>query len=85
TDSLGWVYYKMGNYKKALKILKKATGIVQDDPVIFEHLGDAYIATGNSAKAKEAWLRALESHEKTGTEEDLPERVEQKIRDLENQ
>ena len=75
----------MGNYKKALKILKKAAGIVQDDPVIFEHLGDAYIALGNSAKAKEAWLRALESQEQTGTEEDLQERVEQKIRNMENQ
>ncbi len=85
TDSLGWVYYKMGNYKKALKVLKKATGLVQDDPVIFEHLGDAYKATGDSAKAKEAWLRALESKEKAGLEEGIHWRIEQKIRDLEDQ
>ncbi len=84
TDSLGWVYFKMGNYKKALKILKKASSIVQDDPVIFEHLGDVYNATGNSDKAREAWQQALEAQERTKTEEDLQERVEQKIKDLGN-
>ena len=84
TDSLGWVYFKMGNYKKALKALQKATSIVQDDPVIFEHLGDAYNATGNSDKAMEAWQRALDAQERTDMEEGLYERVEQKINDLGN-
>ena len=83
TDSLGWVYFKMGNYKKALKALLKATSIVQDDSVIFEHLGDAYNATGDRDKARQSWQRALDSQERTDMEEGLYERVEQKIKDLE--
>ena len=29
------------------------------DPVVYEHLGDAYAATGDTAKALEAWKKAL--------------------------
>jgi Flp pilus assembly protein TadD len=32
TDSLGWVYYKKGEYTKALDYLRKAHELVPDDP-----------------------------------------------------
>ena len=41
-DSLGWLYVKKREYKKAEKYLKKAVAIIKD-PVIYEHLGDLYI------------------------------------------
>jgi len=41
-DSLGWVYYKQGNYDKAIKNLSEAVKLLPEDPVIAEHLGDAY-------------------------------------------
>ena len=39
TDSLGWVYYKKGQFQKALKYLKKAVELVPDDPIMLEHVG----------------------------------------------
>jgi tetratricopeptide (TPR) repeat protein len=81
TDSLGWLYFKMGRYEDALFYLKKAAEIVKDDPVIFEHLGDVYAAEGKSDEALKTWEKAIELHEK---EEGLKGRVEEKIRNLKN-
>ena len=84
TDSLGWTYYKMGQYGKALKALKKATDIVKNDPVIFEHLGDVYLASSRKQDALKAWLRSLDvlNPEDLGEPDatDLKKRVEEKIR-----
>ncbi len=42
-DSLGWVYYQQGRYPEALRELQRAADRAKDDPVIFDHLGDAYL------------------------------------------
>jgi tetratricopeptide (TPR) repeat protein len=76
TDSLGWVYYKKGNYAKALETLKKAVDLVPDDPVILEHLGDAYLKAGDRDNARQAYERALEKKHK-----DRPA-IEEKIKKL---
>lgn len=54
-DSLGWVYYQMGEYTRAVTELEKAAERVRDDPVILEHLGDAYAAQRNFDKAITAY------------------------------
>jgi tetratricopeptide (TPR) repeat protein len=59
TDSLGWVYFKKGLYAKAVEFLKKATAIVTDDPVMLEHLGDAYLKLNDRENALESYNRAL--------------------------
>ncbi|MBU1397469.1 MAG: tetratricopeptide repeat protein [Proteobacteria bacterium] len=59
TDSLGWVFFKKGLYSKAVEFLKKAAAIVVDDPVILEHLGDAYLKLNDREKALESYNRAL--------------------------
>jgi|GEM_PF-401747 len=58
-DSYGWVYYRLEDYEKALIYLKRAV-ILDSDPTIFDHLGDTYQATGDSAAAKQWWEKALE-------------------------
>ena len=62
-DSLGWVYYRLGRYDEALAELKKA---VADRPegVVLDHLGDAYLRSGQPQQAKDAWRRAAEALEK---------------------
>jgi len=60
TDSLGWVYFKMGRYEQALSWLTKATASLPDDPVITEHLGDAYGALGRWREAEGSYERALQ-------------------------
>ncbi len=59
-DSFGWIKYKMGEYEDALQSLLEATAIVEDDPVIWEHLGRTYEKLGLKGKAIEAYRRSLE-------------------------
>ena len=54
-DSLGWVYFKMGQRKKALDTMLEAIKRVPDDPVIQEHLGDVYLELGQEGES----LRSL--------------------------
>jgi tetratricopeptide (TPR) repeat protein len=57
-DSLGWVYYQMGDYARAIPELEKATFRVPDDPVILEHLGDAYRALRRFDEARTAYEKS---------------------------
>lgn len=59
-DSLGWYYFKTGDYPKAIAQLRKAIErLPEPDAVVYEHLGDAYAASGDTAQALEAWKKAL--------------------------
>ncbi len=58
-DSLGWFYFKKGRYQEAMKTLEKASLLVKD-PVICDHLGDAYFKINDLKKAKANWEKALE-------------------------
>ena len=60
-DSLGWIYYKMGRFKEAVKFLERANRNLPGDPVVTEHLGDAYFKAGYRSKAIEFWNKALET------------------------
>lgn len=75
TDSLGWVYYKKGLYKDALKLLKKAADLVPDDPIILEHLGDAYLKRNDKKKALIFYERSLlkKEKDKAGIEKKIQE------------
>jgi tetratricopeptide (TPR) repeat protein len=59
-DSLAWVYYKNGDYAKALRTQKKALGIVTDDAVMYEHFGDILWRTGDKKGARHAWQKSIE-------------------------
>jgi tetratricopeptide (TPR) repeat protein len=76
TDSLGWVYYKKGEYEKALEYLEKAIGIVPDDPIMLEHLGDAYLKLNDKTNALKFYKKSLKHKEKD------KEELEKKIREL---
>lgn len=60
-DSLAWYYYKIGKYEQALKEIKEAKKIVNDDPVIIKHLGMIYQALNRLAEAKESYIEALKN------------------------
>ena len=59
-DSLAWVYYQKGDYVNALALLKEVVTASTKDPVIFEHLGDAYHKNGNKKEAIAAYRSALD-------------------------
>ena len=58
TDSLGWVYYKLGEYAKAVPHLELAVELLPADPIVNDHLGDAYWQVGRRIEARYQWLRA---------------------------
>ena len=58
-DSLGWVHFKLGNLDLAVTFLEQATILEPVDPVISDHLGDAYWATGRFVEARFKWQYAL--------------------------
>ncbi len=61
-DSLGWAYYRMGQYEDAVRELEKAVELKPGDPVINDHLGDAYWKVGRRLEAKFQWQHAKDSN-----------------------
>jgi tetratricopeptide (TPR) repeat protein len=78
-DSIGWVYYKKGEYTQALTELLRAFQAMPDDPTIAEHLGDVYAALKEYGKAVEYLNKALGLEKK----EDKKKQLEQKKKTLE--
>ena len=58
-DSLGWAYYRMGDYKQATEKLEQAVELDAGDPEINNHLGDAYWKVGRRDEAQFQWRRVL--------------------------
>jgi tetratricopeptide (TPR) repeat protein len=58
-DSLGWVLFQLGDFQQAVEILERAATLEPVDPVINDHLGDAYWAVGRTTEARFQWQRAL--------------------------
>lgn len=69
TDSLGWVYYRRGDYARAVSTLELAVATEPAEPTINEHLGDAYWQVGRRVDARFAWRAAL-----VGAERDIEKR-----------
>jgi tetratricopeptide (TPR) repeat protein len=59
TDSLGWAYFKLADYKQAVGLLEKAVELEPADPDINDHLGDAYWMVGRKSEAGFQWNRVL--------------------------
>jgi len=51
-DSLGWAFYKSGQFNEALIEIKRAVALVGDDPVIYEHLGEIYAKQQKLSEAR---------------------------------
>src|SRR5262245_53780757 len=58
-DSLGWAYFKMGQFDSARQPLERAATALPKASVIHEHLGDLYVQMKRYADAVAAFDRAL--------------------------
>ena len=76
-DSLGWVYFRLGEYEAAVEQLERAVELEPGDPVINDHLGDAYWRVGRQREARYQWQRALTLE----PEDDTVADIEEKLRD----
>ena len=81
-DSMGWVLFKLGEFKEAITWLKKATALrTGDDPTIWEHLGDCYNAAKETSEANNAWDKALKLlKEDAHPDKELLKRVQEKLK-----
>jgi len=58
-DTLGWLYYKIGNYTDAIAQLKKSLTLAPDSAITHYHLGLAYYQGGDYMKSREHIRKAL--------------------------
>jgi len=58
-DSLGWGKFRLGQYEEAVPDLERAAELMATDPIVNDHLGDAYWAVGRKNEARFQWRRAL--------------------------
>ncbi|MDC1084571.1 tetratricopeptide repeat protein [Pseudomonadales bacterium] len=59
-DSLGWVQYRLENYKDAVTNLRKALSLFDNDEVA-AHLGEVLWVSGEQQEARNVWQRALDA------------------------
>jgi tetratricopeptide (TPR) repeat protein len=75
-DSLGWGYYKLGQFEKAVPNLERAAELMPVDPIVNDHLGDVYWMVGRKTEAEFQWRRALSFD----PEEEEMERIKKKLK-----
>ena len=83
-DSLGWVYFKLGQYSEAEENLLKANQRINSDPTVHDHLGEVYEKTGNLKMAVAQWERSMTEYAHTLPADADPEDVQKVQHKLEN-
>lgn len=79
-DSLGWYYFKTGQFQKAVETLQLAADHIQpEDAIVCEHLGDAFAKCNNSAQALVYWQKAMRLEPESKTLAGKIESVKQKV------
>jgi tetratricopeptide (TPR) repeat protein len=59
--TLGWIYYRLEDYDRALQYIQRSVAIGGAGPRVIEHLGDVQRARGDLASARDAYQQALKS------------------------
>ncbi|UCF90819.1 MAG: tetratricopeptide repeat protein, partial [Desulfobacterales bacterium] len=58
-DTLGWVYYKKGNYDFAIMEFSDSLAKIPENATVYYHLGLSYNKKGEKTRAREALEKAL--------------------------
>jgi tetratricopeptide (TPR) repeat protein len=96
TDSLGWVFYMRAKplleagrveqgralLERAIRELERAAELTGGDPVISEHLGDAYLLLEDRSRALEFYEEALNLEPRETEQPRLREKLERLRREL---
>lgn len=75
-DSLGWVYFKMGELDLAEESLLKAIDSLRLTGVVYDHLGDLYFRKGNPERALEFWKKALDQDDDELEKSEVARKIE---------
>jgi tetratricopeptide (TPR) repeat protein len=59
-DTLGWIQYRKGKFDDALnELLRAARNLTKPDPIVLEHIGDAYAKLNRVPQALDFWQKAM--------------------------
>ena len=58
-DTLGWVYYRQGDFQASVPLLEKASSSMPNSAIVHYHLGMGYIGVGQFGKAADQLKLAL--------------------------
>jgi len=72
-DTIGWVYFKLGNVEDAMRYIEKSLQIDPNDPEVLDHLGDIFEKMGKIDSAIANWQRALQNDSEN-------EKIKEKLR-----
>lgn len=64
TDSMGWGYYRLGQYEKSVELLTRAYQ-ANPDPEIAAHLGEVLWVKGDQEGARKIWSESAKSSPKS--------------------
>ncbi len=78
-DSLGWAFYRLGAFEKAVKLLEHATMLQPGDPEIIDHLGDALWQVGRYFEARYQWRRVLTLDIKEQKKQQIERKIERGV------
>ncbi len=59
-DTMGWIYFKLGDYRQAEKYILLALEKGDVSAVVLEHMGDIYVKLNMPQKARDYYMKALE-------------------------
>lgn len=71
-DTVGWVYFKLGDYDRARRFIKASIDTGSASAEVMEHLGDVYEKLDNLEEAQKWWQQAFE---KDSTRTHLQEKI----------
>ncbi len=73
-DTMGWIYFKLGEYEEAKNYIRQSLETGEASATVKEHMGDVYEKLGEDDKARKWWERALEKDDtRTHLKERLPD------------
>ena len=75
-DSLGWAFYRLGEFDKAVRLLEHAVMILPDEAEIMDHLGDALWQAGREYEARYHWQRTLTLDISDATREKILKKID---------
>lgn len=59
-DTMGWIYFRLGDYHKAYDYIRASLDTGEASAEVMEHMGDVYDKLGEPENARYWWQKALE-------------------------
>ena len=76
TDSIGWAYFLLKDFKNAKKYLQQAVKLMPYDPIVNDHYGDVLWRLEKKIQARYFWNGVLKLD---GVDEEMRKKIKNKL------